>query len=108
MKGIVFQGDKKLEIQDFDDPSPGPDDVIIEIKASGMCGSDLKFYRANSGPSSLGLGGDDKPVIVGHEPCGTIIEIDIFRSVLFCSFVPEYLIRNSSNSSVPMLWYPET
>ena len=32
MKGIVFLGDKKLEIQDFDDPSPGPDDVIIEIK----------------------------------------------------------------------------
>ena len=75
MKGIVFLGDKKLEIQDFDDPSPGPDDVIIEIKASGMCGSDLKFYRANSGPSSLGLGGDDKPVIAGHEPCGTIVEI---------------------------------
>ena len=75
MKGIVFLGDKKLEIQNFEDPSPGPNDVIIEIKASGMCGSDLKFYRANSGPSSLGLGGDDKPVIAGHEPCGTIVEI---------------------------------
>ena len=75
MQGIVFLGDKKLEIQNFEDPSPGPDDVIIEIKASGMCGSDLKFYRANNGPSSLGLGGDDKPVIAGHEPCGTIVEI---------------------------------
>ena len=75
MKGIVFLGDKKLEIQDFEDPIPGPNDVIIEIKASGMCGSDLKFYRANNGPSSLGLGGDDKPVIAGHEPCGTIVEI---------------------------------
>ena len=75
MKGIVFLGDNKLEIQDFEDPVPGPNDVIIEIKASGMCGSDLKFYRANSGPSSLGLGGDDKPVIAGHEPCGRIVEI---------------------------------
>ena len=75
MKGVVFLGDKKLEIQNFEDPSPGPNDVIIEIKASGMCGSDLKFYRANSGPSSLGLGGDDKPVIAGHEPCGTIVEV---------------------------------
>jgi 2-desacetyl-2-hydroxyethyl bacteriochlorophyllide A dehydrogenase len=75
MKGIVFLGDKKLEIQDFEDPIPGPNDVIIEIKASGMCGSDLKFYRANSGPSSLGLGGYDKPVIAGHEPCGRIVEI---------------------------------
>ena len=75
MKGIVFLGDKKLEIQNFPDPTPGPDDVIIEIQASGMCGSDLKFYRANSGPSSLGLGGDDRPVIAGHEPCGVIVEI---------------------------------
>ena len=75
MTGVVFLGDKKLEIQNFEDPSPGPNEVIIEIKASGMCGSDLKFYRANSGPSSLGLGGDDKPVIAGHEPCGTIVEI---------------------------------
>ena len=75
MKGIVFLGNKKLEIQDFKDPTPGPNDVIIEIKASGMCGSDLKFYRANSGPSSLGLGGDDKPVIAGHEPCGVVVEI---------------------------------
>ena len=75
MKGIVFLGNKKLELQNFDDPTPGPDDVILEIQASGMCGSDLKFYRANAGPSSLGLGGDDKPVIAGHEPCGIIVEI---------------------------------
>ena len=33
MKGIVFLGDKKLEIQDFPDPIPGPDDVILEIQA---------------------------------------------------------------------------
>ena len=74
MKGIVFLGNKKLELQNFDDPTPGPDEVILEIQASGMCGSDLKFYRANAGPSSLGLGGDDKPVIAGHEPCGIIVE----------------------------------
>jgi len=75
MKGIVFLGNKKLELQDFIDPQPGPDEVIIEIKASGMCGSDLKFYRANAGPSSLGLGGSDKKVIAGHEPCGVVVEI---------------------------------
>jgi D-arabinose 1-dehydrogenase-like Zn-dependent alcohol dehydrogenase len=75
MQGVVFLGNKKLEMQNFEDPKPGPDDVILEIQASGMCGSDLKFYRANGGPSSLGLGGDDKPVIAGHEPCGVIVEI---------------------------------
>ena len=75
MQGIVFLGNKKLEIQNFEDPKPGPDVVILEIQASGMCGSDLKFYRASGGPSSLGLGGDDKPVIAGHEPCGIVVEV---------------------------------
>ncbi len=46
MKGVVFLGDRKLELRDFADPTPGPRDVILEIKASGMCGSDLHNYRA--------------------------------------------------------------
>lgn len=76
MKGVVFLGDRKLELMDFPDPTPGPDEVVLEIKASGMCGSDLHFYRASSskegGAQSLGLGGDGSPVIAGHEPCGVV------------------------------------
>ena len=41
MKGVVFTGNRTLEIREFADPTPGPRDVILEIKASGMCGSDL-------------------------------------------------------------------
>ena len=44
MKGIVFVGDSKIEYMDFPDPTPGPGEVVLEIKASGMCGSDLKFW----------------------------------------------------------------
>ena len=78
MKGVVFLGDRKLEIQQFDDPVPGPGEVVLEIKASGMCGSDLKFYRASArdgGASALGLSGDGGPVIAGHEPCGVVAEV---------------------------------
>jgi len=75
MKGVVFMGDCKLEFMDFSDPIPGPDEVLLQIRASGMCGSDLKFYRASGGASALGLGGDGSPVIAGHEPCGDIVEI---------------------------------
>jgi len=57
---------------EFPDPSPGPDEVVLEIKASGMCGSDLHFYRAVEGAESLGLSGDHGPVIAGHEPCGVV------------------------------------
>ena len=45
MRGVVFLGERELEIRDFPDPSPGPEEVVLEIRASGMCGSDLKFYR---------------------------------------------------------------
>jgi threonine dehydrogenase-like Zn-dependent dehydrogenase len=46
MKGVVFLGDRKLELREFPDPTPGPREVVLEIKASGMCGSDLHTYRA--------------------------------------------------------------
>ena len=75
MKGVVFTGERKLEIREFPDPTPGPGEVVLEIKASGMCGSDLKFYRAAGGASSLGLGGKGEPNIAGHEPCGVVVAI---------------------------------
>ncbi len=74
MRGVVFLGDRELEIQNFDDPTPEAGEVVVEMKASGMCGSDLKFYRApaDGGTASLGLGDVDGPVIAGHEPCGVV------------------------------------
>ena len=75
MKAVVFHGDRQLELMDFPDPTPGHGEVILEIKASGMCGSDLKFYRAVGGASSLGLGDLDGPIIAGHEPCGIVAEV---------------------------------
>ncbi len=75
MRGVVILGGRKLEFQDFPDPEPGPGEVVIEIKASGMCGSDLKFYRIVGGAQALGLGGDGSPVIGGHEPCGVVAEV---------------------------------
>ena len=41
MRGVVFTGDRELELMEFPDPTPGPDEVVVEMKASGMCGSDL-------------------------------------------------------------------
>lgn len=67
MLGIVFLGDRRLELREFQDPTPGPRDVILEIKASGMCGTDLHAYRR---PSS-----GTEPNIAGHEPCGVVAEI---------------------------------
>jgi threonine dehydrogenase-like Zn-dependent dehydrogenase len=76
MRGIVFLGNRMLELREFPDPTPGPGEVVIQIKASGMCGSDLKFYRAaGNEAAALGLGGTGGPVIAGHEPCGVIAAV---------------------------------
>ena len=45
MKGVVFLGNQKLEIREFPKPEPGLGEVLIEMKASGLCGSDLHMYR---------------------------------------------------------------
>jgi len=77
MKGVVFLGDRKLELREFPDPVPGPRDVILEIKASGMCGSDLHNYRASAQPAGTMAGGIKRVagMIAGHEPCGIVAAV---------------------------------
>ncbi len=48
MKGMVVLGGGELELRDFPDPVPAPDEVVIRMKASGMCGSDLHLYRVEN------------------------------------------------------------
>ncbi|MGH2353566.1 MAG: zinc-dependent alcohol dehydrogenase family protein [Chloroflexota bacterium] len=70
MRGLVFLGDKQLELRSYPDPVPGPGEVVLEIKASGICGSDLPPYRAprnRRDPGSL--------LISGHEPCGVVAAV---------------------------------
>jgi len=70
MRGAVFLGNRKIEISNFPDPTPGSGEVVIEMKASGMCGSDLKFYRSPPGAAqaALGLGGNAGPSSAGTSP----------------------------------------
>src|SRR5437870_3688855 len=64
MQAIVFYGERELKVETVDDPVPAPDEVVIEIKASGMCGSDLHTFR---GPRL------EAPTIAGHEPAGIVV-----------------------------------
>jgi D-arabinose 1-dehydrogenase-like Zn-dependent alcohol dehydrogenase len=77
MRGVVFHGECELEIMNFPDPTPGPDEVVLEMKASGMCGSDLHQYRRKKGggAAATGLPVNLEPVIVGHEPAGVIVAV---------------------------------
>lgn len=67
MQAVRFLGDRQLEVATIPDPTPSEGEVVIEIKASGMCGSDLRSYRAPAG---------SRPVLTaGHEPCGIVADI---------------------------------
>ena len=68
MRGVVFAGDRKLEYREFPDPDPGHGEVVVQIRASGICGSDLHVYRNGAAP------GRSMPV-GGHEPCGVVAKL---------------------------------
>ena len=67
--GAVLFGNKSLEVREFPDLEPGLNEVLIEVKAAGICGSDLHFYR--SSPEELGA---RYGKIVGHEPAGIVVQ----------------------------------
>jgi threonine dehydrogenase-like Zn-dependent dehydrogenase len=77
VKGAVFLGERKIELREFPDPTPGAGEVVLKMKASGMCGSDLHFYRAPRDQGVAGMPGGPvgEPVIAGHEPCGVVAAV---------------------------------
>jgi threonine dehydrogenase-like Zn-dependent dehydrogenase len=71
MRGIVFVGDREVEMRELLKSSPGPGEVVLAMKASGLCGSDLRPYRTPRAQR-----GDDTALAVGgHEPCGVVAEV---------------------------------
>jgi propanol-preferring alcohol dehydrogenase len=68
MKGLLFTGPEQVGLQAFPDPEPGPGQVVVDIKASSLCRSDMSLYH---GSSVLDLK-DEVSVIPGHEPCGVV------------------------------------
>jgi len=73
MKAAIFDAPFQMHLGSWEQPVPGPDEVVVEMKASGMCGSDRPPYRAaGNAAAALGRGGKGGPVIAGHEPCGVV------------------------------------
>ncbi|MBI4306085.1 MAG: zinc-binding dehydrogenase [Chloroflexi bacterium] len=69
MKGLVFLGDRRAEVRDFPEETPGQGEVLLRMRASGMCGSDLHKYR---GPAAETSFPDNR---IGHEPCGEVVAL---------------------------------
>ena len=69
VKALRTSGECQVDVLDILVPHPEPGEVVIQMKSTGICGSDLHPYRHPT-PQHL-----DPGFISGHEPCGVIAEI---------------------------------
>jgi L-iditol 2-dehydrogenase len=89
MRALVFVGPGEMNVMERPDRQPGRGEVLIGVRASGICGSDVHGY--------LGLTGRRRPgVVMGHEAAGDVLEIGpdvtgvavgdrvVLRSILPC------------------------
>ncbi len=68
MKALVLTKYLHFEYLDVPDPEIGPDDVLVQVKACGICGSDIHGMDGSSGRRQ-------PPIIMGHEAAGIITEV---------------------------------
>lgn len=73
MKGAILPGNSTVEFRDFEVPQPGHGEVLIKVKASTICGSDIRcIYREHTGKGAEGY---IPGMVCGHEPCGIIEKV---------------------------------
>jgi len=65
----------KLGVRDWEDPKPGPNDVLLAVQACGVCGSDMHFYETDADDYILYPGLTKFPTILGHEFSGKVAEV---------------------------------
>ncbi len=67
MKAWVLHGVNDMKLEKMDSPVPGAGEVLIAVRDSGICGSDIqRVYRT---------GAHIHPIIIGHEFSGTVVEL---------------------------------
>jgi 2-desacetyl-2-hydroxyethyl bacteriochlorophyllide A dehydrogenase len=67
MQAIIFPDAETLAVEEIADPTCGPEEVIVQVATTGICGTDVHIYR-NEYMS-------DFPLIPGHEFAGTVVEV---------------------------------
>lgn len=68
VRAAVLVAPHEMEIREFPRPDIGPDEGLLRVERSGICGSDVEQYRGHLGTTRL-------PMIPGHEPVGVIDEV---------------------------------
>ena len=65
MKALLLREYKQLEIAEMPDPQPGPEEVLVRVRACGICGSDVHGYDGRTGRRI-------PPLVMGHEASGIV------------------------------------
>jgi len=69
MKAVTYQGLRKVEVKDVQDPKlEKPDDIVVKITSTAICGSDLHLLHGM-------IPNMPKDFIIGHEPMGIVEEV---------------------------------
>lgn len=74
MKAALFQGPHAkpmFTVEDMEKPKPKANEVVVEVEASALCGTDLHILDG----TLLGKAYKQPPLIVGHEWAGTVVEV---------------------------------
>ncbi|MFI6947311.1 zinc-dependent alcohol dehydrogenase family protein [Streptomyces sp. NPDC050422] len=66
MRAAIIESIGKVSVETVPDPTPGPRDVVVAVKACGLCGTDLHILQGEFAPAL--------PIIPGHEFAGEIVE----------------------------------
>lgn len=70
MKAIVQTGAREVEVQEREQPTPGPNEVLVEVHSAGLCGSDAGAFDYEGGYEWIPV-----PRIMGHEYSGRVAEV---------------------------------
>ena len=68
MKALLLTKYKQLELAEIPQPEIGPDDVLIQVRACGICGSDIHGWDGSSGRRI-------PPLVMGHEASGIVAAV---------------------------------
>ncbi|GIH17098.1 zinc-dependent alcohol dehydrogenase family protein [Rugosimonospora africana] len=67
MRAALIGSPGKVEVTTVEDPTPGPRDVVVEVAACGLCGTDLHILQGEFAPTL--------PIVPGHEFAGTVVAV---------------------------------
>ena len=68
MKALVLKEYRKFAVEEFPEPSLQPNEVLVRVRACGICGSDVHGMDGSTGRRI-------PPIVMGHEAAGVIAEI---------------------------------